>query len=114
MTSGQFLERTRQARFHNLMNQYRTLHESGKGDTDQAFDILAEAMTLAPPEIKQKMDAKIEELWGPMPTAGFCDEDGNPCYSVQQVEAWLGRKISRHELDRFEKKHELGAVHRIQ
>ena len=114
MTLEQFLEATRQARFHSLIDQYRTLHESGKGDTDYALDLLSEALPLAPPELKQKMDAKIEELWGPMPKAEYCDDNGTPCCSVKQVEAWLGRKISRHELERFEKRHKLGTIHRIQ
>lgn len=106
MTSDQFLEATRQARFHSLMDQFRALHESGKGDTDQALDLLAEALTLAPPEIKQQMDAKIEEIWGKMPKAEYCDDSGNHCYTIPQLEKWLGRKIGPDDLARISKRHQ--------
>lgn len=115
MTPEQFLEATRRAKWHGLMSRYAKLHDEGKDTTDEALDILAEALPLTPPEFKSKLDEIIREVFGETPKAEFCDDNGNPCYTVPQLEKWLGNKIEPKDLERFLKHNPMiDNVYRIQ
>ncbi|HIJ95966.1 MAG TPA: hypothetical protein HPP94_09565 [Desulfuromonadales bacterium] len=115
MTPEQFLDATRRAKFHSLMTRYGKLHDEGRGDADESLDILAEALTLCPPEFKTKLDEITTEVFGKMPTAEYCDDDGNPCYSIPQLEKWLGHKIDPKDIERVKKRHPSpGTIHRLQ
>jgi hypothetical protein len=114
MTPQQFFDATRRAKFNSLMLQYGKLHDAGEGDEDHALELLAEALPLCPPEFKVKLDEIIEDIWGPMPKAEYCDDAGNPLYSVAQLEKWLGEKIDPKNLARVQKNNPMpGTVHRI-
>lgn len=115
MTPELFLEATRRAKWHALMKRYAKLHDEGKDTTDEALDILAEALPLTPSEFKSKLDEIISEVFGEMPKAEFCDDNGIPCYTIPQLEKWLGHKIEQKDLERSQKRNPVtGTVHRIQ
>lgn len=115
MTNHQFLEATRRAKWHSLMSRYAKLHEQGLDRTDEALDIFAEALSLTPPEFKVEMDRIIQELFGEMPKPLYCDDNGNPCYSIPQLEKWLGHKIDQKDLERVLKRNPVtGPIHRMQ
>lgn len=98
MINEQFLEATRRAKFNALIMRYGKLLEEGRGDSREALDVLAEALPLTPPEHKVRLDEIMTEILGPKPQAEYCDENGQPCYTIQQVEKWLGRKIDAEEI----------------
>lgn len=50
--------------------------------------LLAEALPLAPPEIKALMDAKLREL-GMLPEATMCD-DGNAVFAIDEMAGAFG------------------------
>jgi hypothetical protein len=114
MTSEQFLKATSRAKWHSLMSKYAKLHEQGLYHTDEALDIFAEALPLTPPEFRVEMDRIIQEVFGEMPKAEFCDDNGNPCYSIPQLEKWFGHKIEQKDLERVLKRGPVtGPIHRI-
>ena len=81
MTPEQFLDVTRRATFHKHMSQYAALHDAGRGDEDDALELLGEALSVCPPEFKPKLDEIIKDVFGEMPQPEFCDDNGNPCYT---------------------------------
>lgn len=115
MTNQQFIEATRRAKWYALMNRYTKLHEQGQDNTDEALDILAEALPLAPPEYRTKLDEIKREIFGEIPKAEYCDDNGNLFYSIPQLEKWLVQKIEQKDLERVLKIHPTtGTIHRIQ
>jgi hypothetical protein len=96
----QFLETTRRAKFRSLMREYGSLHDAGQGETEEALDLLAEALSIAPPEMAAKRDEIIEEVYGAWPEADHCDANGEPVYTIAQLEKWLGHKIDPKDIER--------------
>lgn len=114
MTNQQFLEATRRAKWRSLMSRYAKLHEQGLDQTDEALDIFSEALPLTPPEFKARLDEIIREVFGEMPKAEYCDDNGNACYSIPQLEKWLGHKIEQKDLERVLKRNPTtGPIHRM-
>ena len=60
--------------------------------TDAGRLLLAEALPLAPPDIKAKMDAKLREL-GMLPEVMFVDDEGNGVFTVGQLAETLGTSV---------------------
>lgn len=102
-----FLDITRRAKFSALMTKYKALHAAGEGETDDALEILADAVEIAPPEMKEALDRIFIEVYGEWPEAEFCDDDGNPCYSLEQLEKWIGHEIKPEDLEKVRRRHVL-------
>ena len=78
-------------------------------------DMRDRGLPLCPPEFKTKLDEIIKEVFGEWPKAEYCDDNGNACYSIPQLEKWLGQKIEQKDLERVLKRHPTaGTIHRLQ
>ncbi|RII26683.1 MAG: hypothetical protein CXR31_09740 [Geobacter sp.] len=81
------------AKFEMLMSRYYALHDH---ESDYARDLLAKALTCAPPDIAAAMHNKMIEL-DLLPPVLFVDDAGNPMFTIQQVADKLGVPIKEVE-----------------
>jgi len=87
--------------------------------SDEGRLLLSEALSLAPPDIKALMDAKLKEL-DLMPESTFCDDQGNAVFTLEQVAAKFGTTVEevKQHMEECTAHHpgafkHTGAVHRV-
>jgi hypothetical protein len=97
MTDEQTFKAALRSQFHSLM-----VHDEGM---NEALDKLAEESPLCAPESMTTLDVLMEEVFGEMPQAEYVDDEGNPVYSVQQLESWLGHAIDSRDLVPIQQRH---------
>lgn len=98
MDNEQFKAMVRE-KVHSLMVHDKNLNESSEQPS---------------PEVQARLDEIMAEAFGPMPQAEFCDDAGEPVYSVQQLEQWLGHKIDPRDLEPIRQRHPTPYISRVQ
>lgn len=98
MTNNQFNNAAFRAEFHRLMEH----NEAGEYPAPS-------------PGSRARLDVLMEEVFGKMPEAEYCDDAGEPVYSIAQLERWLGHKIDQRDLVPIRKRHPSPAnINRVQ
>ncbi len=80
-------------KFRSLIEQYESLHDK---ETDDALQLLARALSFAPPEIREAMRAKMHEL-EMFPPVLYVDSEGQPVFTSEQLAKHFGMTIEEVE-----------------
>ena len=107
------------SRYEQIMQKVFSMPEDWI-HTNEGSMLLAESLSIAPPEIKRMMDAKLKEL-GLLPKFSFVDDTGQAFCTAESVAKTLGISIEEvnqrcTELKEIHPEHftPRGELHRIQ